>query len=69
MQTLKVFGLMTGLTLLLVTIGGAFGGSNGAILMFVIAAVMNVGSYWFSDKMVLRMYRAEIIDRSQAPDL
>jgi heat shock protein HtpX len=69
MQTLKVFGLMTGLTLLLVAIGGYFGGSSGAMVMFGIAAVMNFGSYWFSDKMVLRMYRAQIIDRSQAPDL
>jgi heat shock protein HtpX len=69
MQTLKVFGLMTGLTLLMVAAGSYFGGSSGAVLMFVIAGVMNFGAYWFSDKMVLRMYRAEIIDRSHAPDL
>ena len=69
MQMLKVFGLMAGLTLVLVGIGGYFGGSSGAILMFVIAAVMNFGSYWFSDRVVLKMYRAQIIDRTQAPDL
>ena len=69
MQMMKVFGLMTGLTLLLVGLGAYFGGSGGAILMFVIAAVMNVGSYWFSDRVVLRMYRAQVIDHEQAPEL
>lgn len=69
MQMMKVFGLMTGLTVLFVGLGAYFGGSGGAMLMFVIAAVMNVGSYWFSDRMVLRMYRAQVIDREQAPDL
>jgi heat shock protein HtpX len=69
MQTLKVFGLMTGLTLLMVAAGSYFGGSSGAMLMFGLAAAMNLGTYWFSDKMVLRMYRAEIIDRTHAPDL
>jgi heat shock protein HtpX len=69
MQMIKVFGLMAGLTLVLVGIGGYFGGSSGAMLMFVIAAVMNFGTYWFSDKVVLRMYRAQLVDRAQAPDL
>ena len=69
MQTLKVFALMAGLTLLMVTIGGWFGGRSGALVMFVIAALMNFGTYWFSDRMVLRMYRAQIVDRSQAPEL
>ncbi|MBT8405454.1 MAG: zinc metalloprotease HtpX [Gemmatimonadetes bacterium] len=69
MQTLKVFGLMTVLTLLLVAGGGYFGGSNGALLMFGIAAVMNFGSYWFSDRVVLRMYRARIIEPGDAPQL
>jgi heat shock protein HtpX len=69
MQTMKVFGLMTALTLLLVGVGGYFGGSSGAVIMFVVAAVMNFGSYWFSDRMVLKMYRAQVIDRHQAPEL
>ena len=50
------------LTLLLVAGGGYFGGSNGAVLMFGIAAVMNFGSYWFSDRVVLRMYRARVLE-------
>jgi heat shock protein HtpX len=69
MQMIKVFGLMTGLTLLLVGVGAYFGGSSGAVIMFVIAAAMNFGSYWFSDRMVLKMYRAQVVDRQQAPEL
>ena len=69
MQTLKVFALMTGLTLLLVGAGSYFGGANGAVVMFVLAASMNLGSYWFSDRIVLRMYRAQVVDRAQALDL
>ena len=69
MQMVKVFGLMTAMTLLFVAAGAAFGGQTGAIVMFGIAAAMNVGSFWFSDTAVLRMYRAQVIDRSQAPEL
>lgn len=69
MQMMKVVGLMTVLTLLFVGLGATFGGQTGAIVMFGIAAVMNVGSYWFSDTVVLRMYRAQVIDRDQAPEL
>jgi heat shock protein HtpX len=69
MQMLKIFGLMAGLTMLLVAIGGYFGGSNGAIIMFAIAGVMNFASYWFSDRAVLAMHRAQKVDRTQAPEL
>jgi heat shock protein HtpX len=69
MQMIKVFGLMAGLTLILVGIGGYFGGQGGALLMFGVAAVMNFGTYWFSDRAVLKMYRAQIVDRAQAPRL
>ncbi len=69
MQMFKVFALMTGLTVLLVGAGGYFGGSTGAVIFFGIALVMNVGSYWFSDRVVLKMYKAQIVERSDAPDL
>ena len=69
MQTLKVFGLMTGLTVLLVAFGSYFGGTNGAVLFFVMAAVMNFGMYWFSDRAVLRMYKARVIGPDDAPEL
>jgi heat shock protein HtpX len=55
---LKTALLLGGLTGLLMLIGGAFGGQTGLIFAFVIAAVMNIASYWFSDKIVLRMYGA-----------
>lgn len=69
MQTMKVFGLMTVLTLLLVAGGSYFGGSGGAMLMFGVAAAINIGSYWFSDRVVLRMYRAQVVERHDAPEL
>ena len=61
MERMKVFMLMAGLTALLVVIGGAINGSSGAAMFFIIAAVMNFVMYWWSDKFVLRMYRAQII--------
>jgi heat shock protein HtpX len=69
MQTLKVFGMMTALTLIVVGIGSYFGGSGGAVLAFVMAAVMNFGMYWFSDRAVLAMYKARIIGSEDAPEL
>jgi heat shock protein HtpX len=69
MQMVKVVGLMTGLTMLLVGAGAYFGGSNGAIVFFVIAAVMNFGMYWFSDRAVMRMYRAKVVGPEDAPEL
>ncbi|HEX2166360.1 MAG TPA: zinc metalloprotease HtpX [Longimicrobiales bacterium] len=69
MERMKVFLLMAGLTALLVVLGGAIGGQQGMILFFVLAAAMNFGMYWFSDRMVLKMYKANIIDREAAPEL
>jgi heat shock protein HtpX len=69
MDRVKVFMLMAGLTALLVVVGGALAGTDGAILFFVIAAVMNFAAYWWSDKVVLRMYRAKVIGPEDAPDL
>jgi heat shock protein HtpX len=68
-QRMKVFVLMAGLTALLVVLGGYLGGQQGAVLFFVIAALMNFGMFWFSDRAVLRMYRARIIGPEDAPEL
>src|SRR5690606_17416066 len=65
MEKLKVFGLMTVLTLLLVGIGGYIGGNGGAAFFLLLAIVMNFGMYWFSDKIVLKQYRAHIIERGE----
>ena len=61
--------LLAALTALVVWIGQMFGGTNGAILALVIAGAMNFFSYWFSDKIVLRMYGAQEITQSDDPEL
>ncbi len=69
MNTLKTVALLTFLTVLLVFAGGALGGRNGMIIAFAMALVMNFVSYWFSDKIVLKMYKAQPVTEAQAPDL
>ncbi|MCA1796422.1 MAG: zinc metalloprotease HtpX [Geobacteraceae bacterium] len=59
LNNVKTVGLLTLLTLLLVFIGGIIGGQGGALIALILAAVMNLGSYWFSDKIVLRMYKGQ----------
>ena len=55
-KTALLLGAMSGLFLLL---GDVLGGAQGLLFGFVVAAVMNFGSYWFSDKIVLKLYRAQ----------
>lgn len=69
MNNIRTVLLMTLLTVLLVLIGNLLGGQGGMIIGFVFAAAMNFGSYWFSDKIVLRMYNARELTRSEAPEL
>ena len=69
MNVLKTTFLMALLTVLLVTVGGAVGGSHGAALMLIFSLGMNFMTYWYSDKIVLRAYQAEEITPEQAPDL
>jgi heat shock protein HtpX len=69
MNQAKTFFLMVVLTIILVALGSIIGGKNGAMLMFVIALVMNFVSYWFSDRIVLAMYSARQVDESQSPEL
>ncbi len=57
------------LTLLMVMIGNLIGGPQGMVFALILAAGMNFFSYWFSDKIVLRMYRAQEVTAQQAPDL
>ena len=66
---MKTGVLLAALTVLLVLIGGALGGQNGMVMAFGLALVMNFGSYWFSDKIVLAMYRAQPVDEASAPGL
>ncbi len=69
MNTMKTFLLMGLLTVLLVFVGGFLGGQKGMYLAFAFALVMNFGSYWFSDKIVLRMYRAAEVQQGDNPML
>jgi len=69
MNQFKTLILLTGLAALLVVLGGAIGGQKGATIAFFIALVMNFGSYWFSDKIVLSMYHAQEVTEQEAPDL
>jgi heat shock protein HtpX len=69
MNTLKTVVLLTFMTVLLVFVGGAIGGRSGMIIAFGMALVMNFVSYWFSDKIVLSMYRAQPVTEAQAPEL
>src|SRR6195952_1507071 len=63
----KTAMLMAAITALFVVIGGMIGGSKGIALALVVALAMNFFSYWFSDKMVLRMYNAQEVDENSAP--
>jgi heat shock protein HtpX len=67
MNTLKTAFLLTALTLLLVLAGEYFGGQNGMVLAFIIAAGINFFSYFYSDKIALKMYRAQPVTREQLP--
>jgi heat shock protein HtpX len=65
-RTTFLLGLMTGLLML---IGGLLGGRGGVEMAFVVAVIMNFGSYWFSDRIVLRAYGAQPLDANNAPEL
>ena len=52
---------------LIIVLGGALGGKTGIVIAFGLALIMNVGSYWYSDKIVLRMYQARELSESEAP--
>jgi heat shock protein HtpX len=69
MNGLKVFFLFLLLTLLFIGVGYLLGGQGGMIIALMLAALMNFLSYWFSDKIVLRIYRARPVDETSHPRL
>ena len=69
MNNVKVFMLMAGLTALLVALGGTFGGQSGMIMALLFAGGMNFFMYYGSAKMVLRMYKAQVVTAAEAPEL
>lgn len=69
MNHVKTFFLMALLTVILVMLGNVFGGKGGMVVALIFAGVMNFISYWFSDKIVLKMYGAKEVSKSDAPTL
>lgn len=69
MNMLKTTFLMALLMVIMISIGGAVGGSQGAILMFIISLGMNLATYWFSADMCLKAYGAREVSREDAPNL
>ena len=69
MNHIKTTFLLTCLTLLLVGMGSAIGGQSGMIIAFLIAGAMNFFSYWYSDKIVLKMYKAREVSDTENPSL
>ena len=69
MNTLKTVFLMTVMMILFLIVGYLIGGSTGMTIAFIFSLLMNFSSYWFSDKIVLSMYRAKQVTKDTAPNL
>ena len=69
MNTFKTYFLMSLLTVLVIFAGDLLGGQGGMMMAFLFAIAMNFGTYFFSDKIVLRMYRAREVSESENPQL
>lgn len=69
MNTIKTLFLLVTLTLILVWAGAAIGGKQGMTIALIFALGLNFFAYWFSDKIVLRMYGAREVSEAEAPDL
>ncbi len=65
-KTLALLALLSGI---IIVMGGAIGGQSGVIIAFGFALIMNVSSYWFSDKIVLKMYKARELSYNDSPYL
>lgn len=65
-KTVFLLALLSGI---IIVFGGAIGGRSGLMIAFAVAIAMNVGSYWFSDKIVLKMYKAKELSPSDSPML
>ncbi len=66
---IKTFALLALLSGLIIVMGGAIGGQTGVVIAFAFALIMNVSSYWFSDKIVLKMYKARELSYNDSPYL
>ena len=64
-KTVLLLGVLTGIILFI----GSLGGKQGLMIAFIISVAMNFGSYFFSDKIALKMHRAQPVTREQAPQI
>ena len=69
MNQFKTYFFLALMTALFILVGWALGGKNGATYALILAAIMNFITYWFSDKIVLKMYRAREVTPGEAPEL
>lgn len=69
MNSFKTAVLMTLMMVLFILVGSALGGESGMMIAFIISLALNFGSYWFSDKIVLKMYKAQEVTENEFPDL
>ena len=69
MNTMKTTLLMAFMMILFIVVGSMLGGQTGMMIAFIFALALNFGSYWFSDKIVLSMYKARKVSREDAPKL
>ncbi|MBO4330026.1 MAG: M48 family metalloprotease, partial [Rhodocyclaceae bacterium] len=64
---MKTTALMAIIVALFGAVGGALGGQQGMVMALIFGGVTNLGAYWFSDKIVLRMYNAQPVDETTSP--
>lgn len=69
MNSFKTVFLMTMMMVLFLIVGSALGGETGLLIAFAFSLAMNFGSYWFSDKIILKMYRAREVTAQEYPQL
>lgn len=69
LNSVRTAALMAALIVLFALVGRALGGPGGMVIALGVALALNFGSYWFSDKIVLKMYKAREVSRAEAPDL
>ncbi|MDD5769006.1 MAG: M48 family metalloprotease, partial [Methanothrix sp.] len=69
MNGIRTTLLLASLTGLMLLIGGALGGRGGMMIALLFSLVMNMGTYWYSDKIVLKMYHAKEVTPAEAPEL
>lgn len=69
MNGMKTAFLMALMMIIMIIVGDFFGGQSGMMIAFIISLALNFGSYWFSDKIVLAMYKAKRVEQNDNPDL